>query len=310
MGGTGKSVVVAFLVRTLRAQHSAIVLRGYGGLGEKSKHSLLVSDGRTVLVTRQQSGDEAMMHARALNVPVVVGKNRAQSCLLLESRARDGKYHIDYVILDDAYQNFDVQKNCEILLLDGRAPFDNGHCLPVGRLRETDYHRADIIIITHANMLSQTQRLHIRQTLLHDFDKDHIFMGAHVPHGIFYHNQTPVQTDDLKDKRFFVCAGVGSFSGVLASVKQCGVIIGDSIQFGDHHEYTIRDIKKIIDGAQMHHCDGIVTTAKDWVKLEPLLSQCVEWRLFPWHVLRVEFEFLSSHEYDNFMNVLRHMLEK
>jgi len=247
VGGTGKSVFVQFLVRELGAGQCAIALRGYKSSAERSGKSFLVSDGKQLFGDVATAGDEAFMLVQLLHVPVVVGKNRAASCALLEGWYKDftprdahmmgssgqrfqndlstksyqansqkisvfktlfkrrglisplsrgagvagvsrDKAGVRYLILDDAYQHHTLKKDLEILLLDARHPFENGHCLPAGRLREKDYTRANVIVLTHADVVSEQERERIKTAMLPLFDRHKIFCGKHVIDGIYYGN--------------------------------------------------------------------------------------------------------------------------
>jgi tetraacyldisaccharide 4'-kinase len=296
VGGTGKSVVVPFLVDLLGGDKSAVVLRGYRGSLERERRAALVSDGHSVLVTREQSGDEAMMYAQQLGVPIAVGADRAQACNLLKD------FKLKYVILDDAYQNFSVRKDLEILLLDARKPFDNGHCLPLGRLREKDYTRADIIILTHADQVDKKSVDFIKHKMLKNFNREKIFAGRHAGAGIYLNNKKHVENSELRDKKFLVTAGVGSFEGVVVSVRQAGCIVGATKQYSDHYSYTVRDLSELHALMQQSHCNGVITTSKDWVKLAPLLEQ--QKSTTPFFVIRVAFEFLSTDEQEKFEHQL------
>lgn len=303
VGGTGKSVVVGMLVDLLGAQRSAIILRGYRGSAEKSGKSVMISDGQSLVHDASVSGDEAMMHAASHKVPVIVGPDRGKSGQLLEDFCKNQR-RIDFAILDDAYQNCTITKNIEILLLDARAPFDNGHCLPAGMLRERDYSRADIIILTHADEVSSQQLQHIKKDLLPRFAQDRIFSGAHVPAGIFYHNTVKLEPENLARKRFLVAAGIGSFNGLRATLERCGVIIGATRALNNHHDYTIQELEALVQEAQNHACDGIIVTAKDWVKISPLIALHAHLNSQSFYVIRVMFEFLSQQERDSFAQII------
>jgi len=304
VGGTGKSVVVPFIARVLGVPHTAIVLRGYKGSLECRGLPTLVRDTKNIFIDVKASGDEAMMYAHVLPVPIVVCKNRARACRLLE--------HVspvpDFVLLDDAYQNYGVKKDFEIVLVDARRPFENGHCLPAGRLREKDYRRADCIIATHADAVSQMQRDAIKYELFSDIAPNRIFMGRHAFGGVYQGNQMFLQPDSYIGSRALVCASVGAFDGVLASIARAGFIIGGTQQYRDHHAYTAADVASLMALMHKHTCSCVVTTAKDWVKLEPLVQQYEEWQSLPIFVIRVDFEFLSTQEYDCFVALLRHKL--
>ncbi len=297
LGGTGKSVFVQFLM-TICPGNPAVLLRGYGGT---TKGSLMVSDGRTVFVDVVTSGDEAFMLAQALKGPVVIGKDRAASCKLLEQHLKQSHENIVAIILDDAYQHHSLYKNLEILLLDARYPFENGHCVPAGRLREKDITRADVIVLTHADQVN----LRALQVIKNDLKKTvranvPVFTGNHHVSGLFFENYERVAGSTLQAP-FFICAGIGSWNGFVASVKQVGVVVGAQARFEDHHNYSLDDIAAIIKSMRDFGLQQVITTEKDWVKIKPLLSSNQLHDKVSWYILRVEFAFLSQEELSFFM---------
>lgn len=266
VGGTGKSVVVRFLAELLGPKRCAIVLRGYRGSNERTGQSLLVSDGEHLFAGPDVAGDEAIMHAAALPARVVVGADRKKSCDLLA-------VPIKFAILDDAYQNFAVKKDLEILLLDARAPLDNGWCLPAGRLRERDTSRADLIILTHANEVAPDRLQELVATYL-DHKKEHVIMGKHEPAGVFlYNDQFLLLPSDLANTPLLLCAGVGSFAGVRATARASGLMIAGEHAFNNHHNYTSTDLDYLRQQLKVTGCQAVLTTEKDWVKFAPLVLE-------------------------------------
>ncbi|MFA5305819.1 MAG: tetraacyldisaccharide 4'-kinase [Candidatus Babeliales bacterium] len=302
VGGTGKSVVVPFLVDILGRDGAAIVLRGYRGALEREGRVALVNNGAVPLVTREQSGDEAMMYVEQLGIPVAVGAHRAQACKLLPPK-------IKHVVLDDAYQNYSVRKDVEILLLDARSPFDNGHCLPLGRLREKDYTRADIIILTHADGVDSAAIEYIKNTHLKDFPHEKIFTGKHAYAGLYCTNKDLVMPDDMKRKKFLIAAGIGSFKGFVTSVKNAGYVVGATKKYKDHHNYTAHDVRELGMLMQQTQCDGIITTAKDWVKLESLVAHNAVLKKSVF-VIRVEFKLLTQDQSEELQHALHVLLNR
>lgn len=274
VGGTGKSVFVGFLVRLLGADKCAVLLRGYKR--EKTK-SLIVDKNRSTIL---DVGDEALMLARNLSVPVVVGKNRVESARLVSDA--------DYVILDDSYQNFQLEKDFEILLIDARKPFENQHCLPAGPLREKDISRADVIILTHADEVEEK-----------NFPAQSVFTGKHAVVGIRSADSWELVRNI--EKSFFAVAGIGSFSGFIASCKNYGLSVCGFCEYPDHHLYTKKDVFNMCQQMTNLSCDGIITTSKDWQKLKMLVGEHKK----NFFILEIDFMFLSHAEKKRFKDRLR-----
>jgi len=289
VGGTGKSVFVQFLVDSLKNKEKkcAVVLRGYRSKIEKTKKSYLISDEKNIFYEPEFCGDEAFMLAQNLKIPVVVGQDRGKSCLLLKGKK------IDSVILDDAYQNYHVKKDVEILLLDAKKPFENGHCLPAGRLREKDYSRADVIILTHADNVSQEQIFKIKNNLLKDFDPERIFAGRHKAEDL-----------SLAGGNYLAFAGIGTFQYFLQSVKESNINITKTLEYPDHHSYSKKDLDNILSLIKDNALDGAITTQKDWCKLLPLIKKLPKELNVPIHVLNINFEFLSKSDHNKFLKLI------
>lgn len=299
VGGTGKTVVTEFLVTLFKSHTCVIVLRGYKGTHEKTGKSLVVSDGKKLFCSAVVSGDEAFMLATTLAIPVIVGSNRAQSCLLVEKF-----FHPDFIILDDAYQNFHVTKNIQILLLDARKPFENGYVLPAGPLREKDISRSDCIILTHADEVSSVELEVLKRETLAYYDQKKIFTGKHCYDGLYLNNDGLDKSSLLYQKPVIVIAGIGSISGFLKTITDIGMIIATVIELEDHHEYAAHDLETIEKATLRYSCQTVVTTAKDWVKLKPLMCNK---KICSIYVVRIKFEFLSSNEYSSFREFLKIM---
>lgn len=295
VGGTGKSVFVQYLINRLKPKKSAVILRGYKSESEKRGDSFLVSDGSHLFYDTTFVGDEAIMMSLNLGVPVVVGSSRVKSCRILDST-------IDFVVLDDSYQNNSVQKDFEILLLDARRPFENGHCLPAGRLRENDYSRADIVILTHANYVKNYDILKIKEKLSDKIDKKDIFIAEHSFQGIYLEDRLQITLNDIKGKTVLAFAGIGAFDSFQSSIKSLNFKKVLFKEFGDHHKYMRNDIEILLSYIYLYNIDIIVTTQKDWVKMKIFLNllQDADIQIY---VLRVEFSFLGDDE-NNFLKRL------
>lgn len=305
VGGTGKSVFVKFLVQNL-IRRCGILSRGYGRHHRDCQKAILVSDGKNIFCDARESGDEPFMLAQSLNVPLAVGANRVESFKILEANAHHNHNSIEVVILDDGYQNEQLCKDFQILLVDARRPIENGHCLPAGKLREKDFKRADIIIVTHSNLVSVVELQKIRELFFCSTNSIPIFYGMHRPKSLTYYG---FENDvyEKKEHAFFACAGIGSFSSFLQTLKNLNIFPISSREFLDHHDYSKEDFINIVKEALKSGCSAIVTTEKDWVKLKSYVESYIEKELL-WCVVQVEFEFLTEQEYHSFIRVVNEIL--
>lgn len=293
VGGTGKSIVAPFLVKLLGEDRCAIVMRGYGGRQERANKPILVGDGNQLFCSVAVAGDEAVMHATQLACPVVVSAQRVQGCDLIRDLFL-GK--INYLILDDAYQHHSVKKDIDIVLLDARKPFDNGHCLPAGRLREKDLSRVSFVMMTHSDQISDEQQDKLQNRLQKQLGNKPIFWGKHAFDGLYRNNEELVVPAFFERNKFVVVAGIGRPANIEQSLKKINLTASAVCVFPNHAPYRERDLESIFERAQAVGVKAVITTAKDWVKLAPLvLAQGVHAPLrLRWYVLRVRYELLDQ----------------
>ena len=124
MGGSGKTPFVILLGELLEARgiHFDVLSRGYG---RQTRGTLLVDPGGSA----RDFGDEPLLIARRLEVPVVLGEDRYQAGLLAE-REFGPQIHL----LDDGFQHRGLAHDFDIVLVTADDARDR--LLPSGRLRE------------------------------------------------------------------------------------------------------------------------------------------------------------------------------
>src|SRR5579871_5951801 len=125
VGGTGKTPLVIWLCEALaqRGLKPGVVSRGYGGQ---------VQGARLVQPADEASlvGDEPLLMAQRLKVPVAVGRERPRAAqLLVDAGCR-------VIVSDDGLQHFALRRDCEIVVIDAVRQLGNGALLPAGPLRE------------------------------------------------------------------------------------------------------------------------------------------------------------------------------
>ena len=151
-GGTGKSPMVEFLIKTLKNQFKVAVLsRGYK---RKTSGYALAGEDSTAL----DIGDEPMLfHSKFPEIAVAVGEERIVAIpQLLHDRPGT-----EAIILDDAFQHRSVKAGLNIILTDYSNLFTRDWYLPTGDLRDErrSSRRAQIIVVTKCpEQLSEAQR--------------------------------------------------------------------------------------------------------------------------------------------------------
>lgn len=152
VGGTGKTPLCIWLAGLL-ARHGwspGIVTRGYGGSG-----AVQAVGGEA---DPRLAGDEAVLLARRSGCPVWAGRNRPAAARALLARHPA----CDILISDDGLQHYALQRDLEIVVVDGERRFGNGCLLPAGPLREPlrRLESADAVVINGGGPLA---RLRARQ---------------------------------------------------------------------------------------------------------------------------------------------------
>ena len=126
IGGTGKTPLVAYIAQELSklGYKPGLVSRGYGG---KFKETLEVTRDTPV----KQTGDEAQILSK-LNLPFYIDKNRVRAVKTLANN-----HDCDVIISDDGLQHYNMNRDIEIVVIDGKRRFGNNLTFPAGPLRES-----------------------------------------------------------------------------------------------------------------------------------------------------------------------------
>jgi len=277
-GGTGKTSLVAFIAKYLknRGHKIAILSRGY----KKPVTPYPIP------VTRYEiMGDEPYMLFRNLgDIPVIADTDRIRAA---EVAMHD--YGADTVILDDAFQQWRIEKDLEIVTIDATNPFGNWHLIPRGILREplSSLKRADMFVLTKANINPDIEDIKVFLNSINPHAP--IFESIHKPVG-FYKMEKPydlLDTAALKTKIVTLFSGIADPDSFDYLIRNAGIEIGLSFRFPDHYHYLQGDLDKIIKESQKKNIDTLVTTEKDAARLEGLKVNAGGLMIL---VLRVELE--------------------
>lgn len=293
-GGTGKTPAARLIAEWAldRGYFPAVLSRGYGG--RYKEKVLVVSDGNDINTGPEEAGDEPYLLAKTLKgVPVIVSRNRHSAGLLASKR-----FGCNFFILDDGFQHLQLKRDLNVLLLDSVSPSGNGHLLPWGPLREplSQINRADAVILTRFDTDLSTKG---SREILKDFSHDlPMFRSSHVPERLVFPNvDETYDAEFLKGKRISAFAGIARPEAFLQTLNQLGADVAAFKGFGDHHKFTDSDIETLESLKDKAGSEYILTTEKDWVRLERNLSE--------WHdlaYLTIRFSILSGQE--NFFKII------
>ena len=266
-GGTGKTPMTINVAQRIQAMGYRVVVVSRGYRGRLESDGGIVSDGQTILKGADEAGDEAYLMARLLKgVPVAVGKRRYETGMLAIRRFKP-----DVIVLDDAFQHLGLKRDLDIVLLDSRAPYGNGKLLPRGVLREpvSALRRADAIVFTRsgtaADAASRTDQRRFRCP---------VYSAVHHPvsrsidsdSGTFIGASTDISI--LTGKKAVAFAGLADNSQFFDVIRQANCRLVQTLEYTDHYQYNRSDLDYIAAVAEKQAADILITTLKDFVKIE------------------------------------------
>jgi len=256
VGGSGKTPFVLLLGELLRARGVKfdILSRGYG---RKTKGVALVEPSGSASVF----GDEPLLMARKLGVPVIVGEDRYEA-----GRFAEGKFGAQLHLLDDGFQHRALMRDFDIVLV---TPDDaRDRLLPAGRLRESlaSLRRADAVVLTSG---ASADSFPVEGKAV-----------WRVRRGI-----VPVNVPE----RPVVFCGIARPQNFTLQLRTAGIEPAAEAFFRDHHAYTESDVQELLRLREKSEAGGFVTTEKDGVNLGNMASA-----LAPLAVVPVKMELSDS----------------
>jgi tetraacyldisaccharide 4'-kinase len=263
VGGTGKTPLTLWLAEQLLADgwHPGIISRGFGGSGNSPQQVLENSDPAKV-------GDEPVLMAQRLLCPVWVGRDRpaaARALLLAHPEC-------DVILSDDGLQHYRLQRDVEIVVVDGIRRFGNGFLLPAGPLREATsrLRGVDAVVINGgAGVLRGSKTI-----------QGEFLMKLE---GMYFYNLlNPAITataDDFQGQCVHAIAGIGHPERFFLHLNKLG-LTPQTHSFPDHHQYTAADLA-------YNDANALLMTEKDAVK-------CITFADERCWVLRVEAQLDSA----------------
>lgn len=292
VGGTGKTPAVQYFAKKLQEQGKKVVVVSRGYRGKRKVDPLVVSDGKKILVSSKESGDEPYSHALNLKVPVVVGRDRYKAAKLAKK-----VFNADTILLDDGFQHRKFFRNWDIVLVDATNPFGWRALLPKGTLREafsSGAKRASEFIITKSDLVSEEDLKVIKRFLKVRYKKP-VSVAVHGIKALYDMKGNMKPLFWVKGKRVLLFSGLANPLNFEKTVISLDPAYIERVDFLDHHSFNKKDIALIEKRAKDMKAEYIITTEKDMVKLPKDIN--IE-KLF---VLKIEFDILE----DNTLKCLR-----
>jgi tetraacyldisaccharide 4'-kinase len=248
-GGRGKTPVVEHVARVLvdAGERPAILSRGYGRR-ESHPGAVVVSDGRAILAGVREAGDEPLMLAHALpGVPVVVCDDRRIAGALAET-ALGATVHV----LDDGFQHLALARDVDLVVVAARDL--TSRAFPFGPLREpaAALEAADAILSADGarpggQAGSRAARFEIRRSLESVTARGTAWSGQ----------QGPV----------VALAAIAEPARFVRDLTGAGWLVAGQAVFPDHRVFTARDLARVRAIVGRTGARGVITTAKDAVRL-------------------------------------------
>ena len=295
IGGSGKTPVVIYLTDLLKRNgiNVGVLSRGYGRI---SNGYLLVSDGKKIFTTVDQSGDEIYHTVLDCKVPAAVSENRVNGANQLVNDTG-----IDTIVLDDAFQHRWIKRDLDIVVLDQRFLNDKSffvqNLLPTGILREPykSIRRADAVIYNRKFMEGTPF-----PSGLEKYIKDKkVFTGYYKAiNFIDLKQKTVFNLDEFKGQKSLVVSGIAIPKSFLNILSQTNVSVTNKLIFRDHKKYSNKDVQLIRKRFYTTNSHSVVTTEKDAVKLMNFSKELDDIEIF---YLKIKFMMDDEESFRNFI---------
>jgi tetraacyldisaccharide 4'-kinase len=234
VGGSGKTPFVILLGELLKARNIRfdVLSRGYG----RRTRGVLEVDPNGL---PDNFGDEPLLIARRLGCPVVDGENRYGAGVFAEKQ-----FGSELHILDDGFQHRSLARDFDIVML---TPEDVGdQLLPAGRLREPlgSLRRADAMVLTG--------QIELRDLPITGKNIWRLRRGVSITNA----PESPV-----------VFCGIARPHNLVDQLRTSGIREAASKFYRDHHRYSERDVRELIELRNQNRAGGFITTEKDAINL-------------------------------------------
>ncbi len=247
IGGSGKTQAAIKLAEFYKSHgfNPVFLSRGYGAKVTKAiKVNSLEHSYKDV-------GDEPLLLSQFAEAWVC--PNRMEGAKAIET---DGS--ADIIIMDDGMQNMSLNKDFNLLIIDGIFGLGNQKVIPSGPLREP---LGDNLKRIDAAMIIGEDKYDIQNQLSMDF------LQAHIK---------PQKNQLDKSQKYWAFCGLGRPSKFYETLKNEGFNVTSYTDFPDHHPYSEKEITDLIEVANLNNSQ-LITTEKDKMRIPPHLREKIDY---------------------------------
>ena len=185
--------------------------------------------------TGKEAGDEPVLIHKRLSIPVVVDPIRSNAAAYLEK-----KCNVDVIITDDGLQHYALQRDIEIVVVDGKRRYGNQHIMPMGPLREP------LSRLKTVDYIINNGETHIDE-----------FTMLLAPSAC---KRVDGKIAELKGDSVNACAAIGYPPRFFETLIAQNFKLQKKVSFADHHAYVVNDFD------QFESNIPLIMTEKDAVK--------------------------------------------
>ena len=245
VGGTGKTPLVRWIVSRLQARGCTpgILHGGY-------------------------SHDEPALHRQWFpTLPVVADRDRVRAAATAAAAGAD------VVVLDDAFQHRRIRRELDVVVVAAERWGPRPRLLPRGPYREPPraLRRADLVVVTRRTAGPDDGASVARS--VREWTAAPVVVARLTPAGWLTSGGA---SREGSPERGVAVAGIGRPEAFFRHVAELGVELDARLVYRDHHDYTEADADRIRTLAEGR---AVITTAKDAIRLRPLVPETDLWVL-------------------------------
>lgn len=260
LGGNGKTPTVESIISILLKKKIkvAVISRGYK---RKTSGLKIVSDGNTILCSREEAGDEAIQVSNKFpSVIVIVDEKRVRA-----ANYAINNFGVKVIILDDGFQHRWIYRDLNLVIFNESTLKEKRDLIPAGNYREPmkSLSRSDAAVIysNQNNFLNldqywedilPTKKIHCRLQI----DKIENTADKHS-----------LKINNLKRQNVLIFSGIAKPERFNSLLREEGILPDLHYFFPDHHWYTKKDNELIMSKIKNYNIKTVLTTEKDYSRM-------------------------------------------